>query len=84
MLGELAADLRARRLRLAISNPSERVHATFERSGLLDIIGERKAALDMCIGGACRAHMVEVSLQITHASGKRRQSFTISPQGLPI
>lgn len=82
MLGELAADLHARRLRLAISNPSERVHATFQRSGLLDIIGERKAALDMCIGGVCRAHMYVESLQIIHAPGK--QGGKVLPSRLSI
>lgn len=41
MLGEMADSLQKRRLRLAISNPSERVYATFERSGLLDVIGDR-------------------------------------------
>ncbi len=42
MLAELAADLRGRGLRLAISNPSERVQASFERSGLDDAIGARQ------------------------------------------
>jgi hypothetical protein len=39
MLSELADGLRRRRLRFVISNPSERVFAMLERSGLLDTIG---------------------------------------------
>lgn len=48
MLSELAADLRSRRMQLGISNPSERVHATFERSGLLDVIGATALGLLPC------------------------------------
>lgn len=39
MLSELADGLRRRRLRFVISNPSERVFAMLDRSGLLDTIG---------------------------------------------
>ena len=39
MLSELADGLRRQRLRFVISNPSERVFAMLERSGLLDTIG---------------------------------------------
>ena len=39
MLSELADGLLRRRLRFVISNPSERVFAMLERSGLLDTIG---------------------------------------------
>lgn len=49
MLGELAEGLRRRRLRLAISNPSERVYAMFERSRLLDTIGEAPMLEDAVI-----------------------------------
>lgn len=39
MLSGLADGLRRRRLRFVISNPSKRVFAMLERSGLLDTIG---------------------------------------------
>jgi len=39
MLLTLVADYRAQKLQLALSNPSERVFAMMERSGLLDVVG---------------------------------------------
>ena len=52
MLEDLAADLASRQLRLAVSNPSERVLAMFERSGLLDTIGavlQQSAGVDFLV-----------------------------------
>ena len=39
MLLTLVSDYRAQRLQLALSNPSERVFAMMERSGLLEVVG---------------------------------------------
>ena len=39
MLLTLVGDYRAQRLQLALSNPSERVFAMMERSGLLEVVG---------------------------------------------
>ena len=39
MLLTLVSDYRGQRLQLALSNPSERVFAMMERSGLLEVVG---------------------------------------------
>ena len=42
MLLTLVSDYRAQKLQLALSNPSERVFAMMERSGLLEVVGAHR------------------------------------------